>query len=263
MLGPYSKIVLKIALPLLLVCLAGCPAPPRPRYGVDHKGMAQRVTDPDDLLRRVRQINTGYAELKTVHEVTIVITPDENREEKRFVRGVLAVRRPDLFRLVLLGPGGIKLMDILYGAGRHKVLHLAPTLDRSSLLPTIIASLCQDIRAMYDLAPSPFVTRRAVEETVASASGNTPLYDLKEYRRGTIVRRMTIFASTLAISRVHEVDDRGDSRTITFGDYETDGRVLVPRSFHVARTGKLDYWLMIRVKEVTLDEGLDDRLFQS
>ncbi len=231
--------------------------------GVDHKGMAQRIKGPDELLQKVRRANFGYAQLRTVHEVTIVITPDADREEKRFVRGVLAVRRPDLFRLAILGPGGIKLMDVLYGGGRHRVLHLAPTLAKSSLLPTIIASLCQDIRAMYDLSPSPFTTRRAVEDTVAVASGNAPLFDLKEYHQDNIVRRLTIFASTLAISRIHEVDARGESRTITFGDYESDGRVLVPRSFHVARSGSLDYWLMIRVKEVALDEELDDRLFQS
>ena len=225
--------------------------------------MAQRFKDPEGLLARVREANTGYTELKTVHEVTIVITPDEKREEKRFVRGVLAVRRPDLFRLMILGSGGFKLMDILYGGGQHKVLYLAPTLGRSSLLPTIIASLCQDIRAMYDLIPSPPVTRRVVDETVASASGRTPLFDIKEFHHEVIVRRLTIFASTLAISRIHEEDRRGNSRTITFGDYETDGRRLVPRSFHVARSGSLDYWLMIRVKEVTLDEKLDDALFQS
>ena len=258
--NPIAQVVVLL---LALAGLAACPLPPRPRTGVNHNGMALPVKGPDDLLRRVRQANHGYSELKTVHEVTIVITPNADREEKRFVRGMLAVRRPGLFRLVILGPGGIKLMDVLFGAGRHKVLHLAPTLEKSSLLPTIIASLCQDIRTIYDLGPSPFVTRRAVDETVATASGNAPLFDIKEYRRGTIVRSLTVFASTLAVSRVHEVDLRGDSRTITFGDYESDGKLLVPRSFHVAHTGSLDYWLMIRVKEVTFDEKLDDRLFQS
>ena len=230
---------------------------------IDHNGLARQVKGPDELLGKVDKANYSYAQMKTVHAVTLVITPNEDREEKRFLRGVLAVRRPDLFRLVVLGPGGIKLMDILYGGGRHKVLHLAPGLGKSSLLPGIVASLCADIRAIYNLTPAPPSDRRVVEETVAVASRRAPLFDIKEYRGVDIVRRLTVFASTMAISRLHEEDRRGESRTITFGDYESDGQRLIPMTIHVARSGSLDYWLLIRVKQISFDEELDDRLFQS
>lgn len=242
---------------------SACSAPPRiPVTAVSHVGRAVPIKDAADLLGRVRQASHGYRQLRTVHAVTVVMAPGKPGQEKRFLRGVLAVRRPGLFRLVVLGPGGFKAMDVIFGAGRHRLLYLAPQLKRASLLPTIVASLSQDIRVIYDLQPAPYVTRRVVEETVATASGRAPLYELREYRKELLARQITVFAASLAVSRIYETDELGERRTITFGDYQRRGRYLYPKTIHVARDGSLSYWLMINVEQLELDQPLDERLFR-
>jgi hypothetical protein len=219
------------------------------------------VRDADELLQRVLQANDGYGTLRTVHDVALELVLGGHRSEKRTFRGVLAVRRPGHFRLAILGPVGLKLVDLLYMAGKTKVVHVAPELARSSRLPAILDSIAADIAAIYRLDPQLHPSRRRLEESVSYASGQAPLYELKEYRRGELARQLTIFAATLAVARMEVVDERGDSRTIVFGDYETHGKLLVPRSVHVAIEGRVFYWLAIRVEAVDVDVKLDDHLF--
>jgi hypothetical protein len=100
-----------------------------------------------------------------------------------------------------------------------------------------------------------------MEETVTIASGHAPLYELREYQGAELVRQTTIFAATLAISRSEISDGHGGLRTITFGDYERHGTVLLPRQIHLSREGRVSYWLAIQVESVTVDPQLDRRLF--
>jgi len=246
---------------LLLTSFAGCQPPPAPVGPVDHRGRAIAVRDADELLQRVLQSNDGYGTLRTVHDVTLELVLGGQRSEKRTFRGVLAVRRPGHFRLAILGPVGMKLVDLLYMAGKTKVIHVAPELARSSRLPAILDSIAADIAAIYRLDPQLYPSRRRLEESVSYASGRAPLYELKEFRRDELARQLTIFAATLAVARAEVSDERGDSRTIVFGDYETHGKVLVPRSIHVANEGRAFYWLAIRVESVDVDVKLDDHLF--
>jgi hypothetical protein len=227
------------------------------------------VGDGAELLRRVIAANDGYGTLETVHAVTIEIALGKERSEKRSFRGLLAIQRPGSFRLQILGPVGTRLLDLLYLAGKVKVVETAPMLARSSKLPELAESIARDIAAIFRLDPQPEVDRRGIEESVALASGRAPLYELKEHRQGELVRQLTIFAATLAVSRAEVADGAGGLRTITYGDYQqhgvrkagAPGSLLVPRSIHLSREGGVFYWLSIRVESLILDTELDKRLF--
>lgn len=246
---------------LLAFLLTGCPAPKTPLRSVTHEGQAIPFERADELLRRISEVNDGYGTLSTVHKVTAEIALGGNRSEKRTFRGALALRRPRNFRLQILGPMGVKLADLLYDGGKTRVLHMDRNLQRASRLPQIIESIAGDIRAIYRLDPLPHCTRRKLEASVSFASGAAPLYDLKEYRGEEIVRQLDVFAATLAIARSQVVDEKADVRTVTYGGYESDGKLMVPKTIHVAKEGTVFYWLSIQVESVTIDEELDDELF--
>lgn len=245
-----------------LVLAPGCPSPRVPSRVIQHKGPAVQVSSPKELLTKVQRVNDGYGTLKSVHKVALEIALGGDRSEKRTIRGALAIYRPGLFRLQILGPMGILLADLLYRSGEVKVIEVSDALKRSSRLPEILESIAGDLRAIYRLDPLPRYDRRKMEQTVSLASGATlPSYTLKEYRRGELVRQLDIFAASLAIGRTELVDEEGDVRTITYGDFRTDGKVVVPQRIHVAKEGKIFYWLSIEVESVTLDEDLDEDLF--
>ena len=248
------------AIPVLFLS-AACHSPPIAIRPVDHRGQAIRLSNAAELMQRVLRANDGYGTLKTVHHAAIEIALGEDRSENRSFRAVLAIRRPGHFRLTILGPMGVKLIDLLYAAGQSKVLYLAFELRKTSRLPEILDSISADIAAIYRLDPQPVSGRCQMEESVALASGRAPLYELKEYSAGEISRQMTIFAATLAIARYEVVDRRGDIRTITYGDYETNGNLLIPRSIHLSKEGTTFYWLSIRVESVAIDQELDNNLF--
>jgi hypothetical protein len=256
----------------LVLALAGCPRGPGAPAPVAHLGRAVPVADASDLLRRVTAANDGYGTMETVHQVAIEIALGKERSEKRSFRGLLAIRRPGSFRLQILGPVGARLLDLLYlPPGRVKVMATAPMLAQSSKLPELAESIARDLAAIYRLDPQPESDRRVVEESIALASGRAPLYELKEYRGATLLRQLTVFAATLAVSRCELADGAGGMRTITYGDYERHerkarrgepaGALLVPRSIHLAREGDSFYWLAIRVESLILDTALDKRLF--
>jgi hypothetical protein len=245
---------------LVALTLAGCPSPPPPIVSVEHLGRAKTFSSPKELLQQTLAKNDGYGTLTTIHKVTLEIAIQGDRSEKRAFRAALAIRRPGHFRLQILGPMGVKLVDLLYVRGEVKVLTVDRALQRSSRLPEILESVAGDIRAMYRLDPVPEIDRRRADESVTLATGRTPLYNLREYRRGELVRQMDIFAATLAIARSQVV--RGvDIRTITYGGYETNGKLMIPKRIHVAKEGSVFYWLSIQVESVTIDESLDEELF--
>jgi hypothetical protein len=249
--------------PGLLCCalLLGCPHAPTRLGKVSHDGPAIRVADADELSRRIQEVNDGYGTMETVHRVTIEIALGEGRSEKRSFKALLAIRRPGHFRVQLLGPMQIRLMDLLYQSGQVKVVQIADELRRSSRIGELVNDIAGDIAAIFRLDPQPHPTRRRIEETVSPASGRVPLYELREHRDDTLVRQMTIFAATLAISRAELSDGQGGSRTITYGDYEHFGALVVPRQIHLTREGRVFYWLAIQVESATIDPKLDDRLF--
>lgn len=244
-----------------LLLLPGCPHTPVPAEPVEHAGEARTFSDADALVTRARAVNDGYGTMRAVHSVEVEIALGGERTEKRAFRGVLALRRPGLFRLNILGPMGVKLVDMLYASGRVRMVYVARHLRRSSRLPEILESIAGDLRAIYRLDPLPAITRRRVEPTVSVASGRTPLYDVREYRHDEVARQLRIYANTLAIARSEVTDVGGIIRTIRYSDYRTNGELMVPRQIKVALEGSVFYWLTIRVEELALDEELDPELF--
>ncbi len=263
--GPHITVALhRLGATLGVIALGlSCGVPPAKITTVDHIGKALPQRDARALIKQVHQTNDAYRTLKAVHRVALEISIDHRRSEKRTFRGVLAIQRPDRFRLQILGPMGVKLIDLLYIGGRAQLLYLAETLTKSSHLPRIMGRVAEDIGVIYRLDPEFSADMLIMEESVSLASGRAPLYTLKELLGETVVRTMTIFAATLAIARAERHEDSDNTLTITYGDYERHDRVLVPRSIHMSREGTLSYWLSISVESVQLNQELDQKLFRA
>jgi hypothetical protein len=121
----------------LLIALGGCHPPPRAAY----------PTAPGPA--RAEWADGGWKTLRAVHHARLTVG-----NEQRTLRGLVAVERPDKFRLRALGPAGITLFDVLYRNGEVKVL--ASLRDPSSAaVSKIVSSLTADLAAAYALAPRP------------------------------------------------------------------------------------------------------------
>lgn len=92
----------------------------------------------------------GWQTLRAEHRVIV-----ETRGERRVLRGVIAVARPDRFRLRALGPGGITLFDVVWIGGQARLLSSLRAAASGSLLDRLIGSVAGDLAAAYDLAPRP------------------------------------------------------------------------------------------------------------
>lgn len=243
------------------LCLMACHAPAKNIISVNHVGPPIHVSSEDDLLKKVFLANDAFGTMKMVHQVAIEIAIGGGHSEKRKFKAILAIRRPAYFRLFILGPMDTKLIDLGYAAGKVKTFFIAPEFLRASRLPEIIQSMAKDIATIYRLDPQPLVDKRRMEDNRALSSGRSPFYILKEYYRGELIRKMSIFTASLAIARTEVIDDQHHNRNITYGDYEAWGNLLIPRSIQLAKEGPIFYWLTIRVDSVLVDQPLDEQLF--
>jgi hypothetical protein len=91
--------------------------------------------------------------MRAEHRVQLDVTLDSGKHDRRQLRGIIAVERPDRFRLRALGPAGITLFDLLDLAGDVKVLQAIRD-PQSSALGPIVQSLAGDLSAAYDLQPT-------------------------------------------------------------------------------------------------------------
>lgn len=105
----------------------------------------------------------GWRTLRAEHKVTIRATGADGKTSERSLRGLLAVERPDRFRLRALGPGGITLFDVLSVAGRVKVVEAIRDVTKDPTLGEVVRSMAGDLAAAYDLAPRPPDRQVAVE----------------------------------------------------------------------------------------------------
>jgi hypothetical protein len=229
---------------------------------LEQGGPARPVERAEELLQHVVERNDGYGTLRARAKISLELELGPDKSEKLTASALLRVHRPGHFRLELRAYSGELLFDLVGSRGRHRVLYVAPALlAPASALSDLLPVLAADLRHLLRLDPQPSVERRAVEETVSLASGSQPLFEIREYGRGEEpVRRWTVFAASLAVARM-EVSDEGGERTITFGDYETDGRIVIPRSFHLARVGQTFYWLSCTFEELEVDAKLDGSIF--
>ena len=91
-----------------------------------------------------------------------------DHDETRALRGLLAVERPDKFRLRALGPAGLTLFDLLVRRGEAKVIS---AIRHSAALDEVIASLAADLETAYALEPDPGRTIEQAGDAVVVRSG--------------------------------------------------------------------------------------------
>jgi hypothetical protein len=96
----------------------------------------------------------SWHSLRAEHKVALDVTLASGEHDKRQLRGLIAVERPDRFRLRALGPGGITLFDIVDVHGQVAVLQSLKD-PNSSSLRHILESLAGDLQAAFDLEPRP------------------------------------------------------------------------------------------------------------
>ena len=105
--------------------------------------------------------STAWKTMRAEHKVTV-----EAGGQKRTLRGLIAVARPDRFRLRALGPAGLTLFDVVDVGGNVRVLQAIKD-PNGSALGKILPSMAGDLSAAYDLAPRP------PERTVTRQDGAT------------------------------------------------------------------------------------------
>ena len=107
--------------------------------------------------------------LSAEHRVTITVPLERGRTDTRSLRGLIAVLRPDQFRLRALGPAGLTLFDLLVKDGKPTVVSAirSPSDGASGqTLADVITSLAADLACAYALAPSAERTLRLEGDTV-------------------------------------------------------------------------------------------------
>lgn len=164
-----------------------------------------------------------WGTMRAVHRVHIDAQKGDGREQID-VQGMIAVERPDRFRLQALGPGGIKLFDLVKVGGETKVVQAIVGAD-SSLQQTVLLSIGADLSAAYDLEP-----------TVPSRRKNI---DGKKGELRTVETERTVIAQQFK---------------------EVQGQ-SVPTHMEIENKA-LNYRVSIDVEQATLDEKLDPGLFR-
>lgn len=89
--------------------------------------------------------------MRAVHHVHIDFPRGDGRGTLD-VRGLIAVERPDRFRLQAFGPGGVTLFDLIKVGGDIRVVQGMPGAE-AKLEQKILLSIGADLAAAYDLEP--------------------------------------------------------------------------------------------------------------
>src|SRR5262249_21168934 len=141
--------------------------------------------------------------------------------QKRSLRGLIAVARPDKLRLRALGPGGINLFDVRVIAGKIEVLYALKD-PQSSVLGQILQSMVGDLCAAYDLEPRP------------------------------AERKITVGESELTVEE--------PGRTVILSDFKKRGAASVPAHLKIRNTAN-SYEVDVSAQQSAVDEKLDPTLF--
>ena len=100
----------------------------------------------------------AWKTLSAQHRVTVDVTLDGGKHDIRKLRGIVAVARPDRFRLRALGPAGITLFDLLVRNGEAKIISAIRSPSDGAAgqaLAGVITSLAADLACAYTLEPRP------------------------------------------------------------------------------------------------------------
>ncbi len=119
---------------------------------------------------------TTWRALRAEHRVEVEFNKADGTREKKALRGALAVERPGKFRLAALGPGGMRLFDLLVVDGQVSVLYAFRAMEGSAFARAV-QTMAADLAAAHLLLPA--APDRAV---TADATGVT----IRE--RGTTIR---------------------------------------------------------------------------
>jgi hypothetical protein len=96
--------------------------------------------------------------MQAEHRV-VIDAPKGDGRETTTVRGLIAIERPDRFRLRAMLPGGITLFDIIKVGGETRIVKGVGVGD-SSLQQKVLLSIGADLAAAYDLEPKlPYRTK--------------------------------------------------------------------------------------------------------
>lgn len=161
--------------------------------------------------------------MRAVHRVHIDAAKGDGREQID-VRGIIAVERPDRFRLQAYGPAGILLFDIVKVGGDIQVVRALQATD-TSLQQKVLLAIGADLAATYDLEPK-----------LPSRQKNLAL------REGEL--------------RIVETE-----RTVRAQQFKEVQGQSVPTHIEIENQA-LDYKVSIEVESVTLDDKLDPGLFR-
>ena len=164
-----------------------------------------------------------WGTMRAVHRVSIDAAKGDGREQVS-VRGVVAVERPDRFRLQAKGPGDITLFDLIKVGGDVKVVQSMAGAD-SSLQQKVLLSIGADLSAMFDLEPIHPSHKKYVD---------------------------------LKVGELRIVENERTIRAQQFK--EVQGQSL-PTHIDIDNTA-LNYKVSIDVLEASLDEKLDPALFR-
>lgn len=164
-----------------------------------------------------------WGTMRAVHRVSIDAAKGDGREQVS-VRGMVAVERPDRFRLQAIGPGGITLFDLIKVGCDVKVVQSMAGAD-SSLQQKVLLSIGADLSAMYDLEPVHPSHKKYVD---------------------------------LKVGELRIVENERTIRAQQFK--EVQGQSL-PTHIDIDNTA-LNYKVSIDVEQATLDDKLDPALFR-
>ncbi|MFO0576038.1 MAG: hypothetical protein U1A78_18715 [Polyangia bacterium] len=164
-----------------------------------------------------------WSTMRATHRVHIDAQKGDGREQIN-VRGLLAIERPDRFRLQALGPAGVQLFDIIKVGGEVRVVQGVPGVD-SALQGNVLRSLGADLSAAYDLEPRHPARQKSVDLKVGEL-------------------------------RIVETE-----RTVRCQQFKEVQGMSIPAHLEIENTA-LNYKVSIDVETANLDEKLDPALFR-
>lgn len=96
----------------------------------------------------------AWQTLQSEHQVVVEFTTREGKHEQKRLRGAIAIERPGKLRLAALGPGGVRLFDLLLNDGQVSVLYAFRAMEGSAF-GSALQSMARDLAAAYLLSPAP------------------------------------------------------------------------------------------------------------
>ena len=141
-------------------------------------------------------IETGWRTMQAEHRVVVDFATADGKREKKALRGAIAIERPGKLRLAALGPGGIRLFDLLVINSQVTILYSFRAMAGSTF-GAAIQSMAADLGAAYFLAPA--ASDRTIEKDATSVT-------IKENGH-------TVHLSRFVAARGHAVPTRIEAET--------------------------------------------------